>query len=133
MGAQIAQMIPVAIVASYVVYAPDVLAPIEPPKTFMVAMILGVAVIQAISTGAGREALKEIRRTWLENNPWLRTALASLAIFLVVYVASTTASIVPRSSLLGTLNRGQGTLFVATVVVAIALSWPVLRTRCGAR
>ena len=132
-GAQIAQMIPVAIVASYVVYAPDVLAPIEPPKTFMVAMILGVAVVQTISTGAGREALKEIRRTWLENNPWLRTALASLAVFLVVSVASTTASIVPRSSLLGTLNRGQGTLFVATVVVAIALSWPVLRTRCGAR
>ena len=132
-GAQIAQMIPVAIVASYVVYAPDVLAPIEPPKTFIVAMILGVAVIQAISTGVWRVALTEIRRTCLRDNPWLRTALASLAIFLVVAVASTAASIVPRSSLLGTLNRGQGTLFVATVVVAIALSWPILRTRCGAR
>lgn len=132
-GARIAQMIPVAIVASYVVYAPDVLAPIEPPKTFIVAMILGVAIIRAISTGAWRVALKQIRMTWRHDNPWLRTALASLATFLVVAVASTAASIVPRSSLLGTLNRGQGTLFVATVVVAIALSWPILRTSSGAR
>ena len=41
-----APILPLAIVASYVVYAPDVLAGIEPPKTFVAGLILGTAILQ---------------------------------------------------------------------------------------
>ena len=47
-------MLPTAIVASFVVYAPDVLAGIEPPKTFVAGLILGTAILQAIVTEIGR-------------------------------------------------------------------------------
>ena len=132
-AAPLAPMVSLAIVASFVVYAPDVLAGIEPPKTFVAGLILGTAILQAIVTGAWREAVKSLHATWSSGDPWRRAGLASLVAFLAVVGASTAASIVPRSSLLGTLNRGQGTLFVATMVVAIAASWPSLRAPSGAR
>ena len=128
-----APILPLAIVASYVVYAPDVLAGIEPPKTFVAGLILGTAILQAIVTGAWRDAVVSLRATWSTGEPWRRAGVASLVAFLLVVGASTAVSIVPRSSVLGTLNRGQGTLFVGTLVVAIAACWPALRTPAGAR
>ena len=128
-----APILPLAIVASYVVYAPDVLAGIEPPKTFVASLILGTAILQAIVTGAWRDAVVSLRATWSTGEPWRRAGVASLVAFLLVVGGSTAVSIVPRSSVLGTLNRGQGTLFVGTLLVAIAACWPTLRTPAGAR
>ena len=132
-GSAFAPMLPVAIVASFVVFAPDVLAGIEPPKTFVAGLILGATIVQSVFTGAWRGAVASWRATWSTGDPWRRAGIASVVAFLVVVGAATATSIVPRSSLLGTLNRGQGTLFFATMVVAIAASWPTLRTPTGAR
>lgn len=90
-------MLPMATVASFMVRASDVLATIEPPKTFVADLILGTAVLQAIVTSTRRDEFTSSRATWSAGDPWRRTGLASLGTFLVVVCASTATPIAPRS------------------------------------
>lgn len=70
-------------------------------------------------TGAARP-----RRSWLFYAPVILAAL-----YAVVYVASTLTSVQPHFSLMGSYQRGQGTLFALSLIVIALLVATHLRTR----
>ncbi|NBT25583.1 MAG: hypothetical protein EBT09_03330 [Actinobacteria bacterium] len=114
------------VLIAYWMFLPAHLSAFEPSKAFAIDIVCLFTLVNMALQGDARTLGVSLRLWWTASAPWQRTGAVALIALALEIVLSTALSLVPRTSLAGTLNRGQGTAHILLVAGMVATAWPNL-------